>query len=313
MASISLSVQGPSVLSSEWTDLARRVEDAGFDTLYVSDHPGSGSSPFVGLAAAAAATERIRLGTCVANAGLWEPLALATQVATLDRLSGGRAVLGLGAGHTAQEWRMLGRDMPSAVERVDRLIEVVDATRALLDGDQVTVRSRHVRLDGATLGGSNPIQANVPLLIGGNGRRVLGFASRVADIVGVTGLGSTLADGHTHRVEWNHEALTALFHRVRVDSDATDRKPSVEALVQHVELTDDIEASAHSLSEVVPGASAADLVRCPFLWIGSPHEIARRLCEFRDRWAITRYVVRHDRIREATRVMKALALLDDTT
>jgi alkanesulfonate monooxygenase SsuD/methylene tetrahydromethanopterin reductase-like flavin-dependent oxidoreductase (luciferase family) len=65
------------------------------------------------LAAAAAATSRIRLGTYVVNAGAREPLHLASEVATLDVVSGGRAVFGAGAGHTPAEWTMFGRPYPS--------------------------------------------------------------------------------------------------------------------------------------------------------------------------------------------------------
>lgn len=79
-----------------WLELARDVEAAGFQALYAAGHPGSTPSPFVTLAAAAAVTERIQLGTCVVNAGVWEPLALASEAATLEVVSGGRAVLGLG-------------------------------------------------------------------------------------------------------------------------------------------------------------------------------------------------------------------------
>lgn len=78
------------------------------------------ADPFVALAAAAAVTERIRLGTCVLNAGVWEPIPLATAVATVDLISQGRAVLGVGAGHTPQEWTARGVPFPGARDRVAR-------------------------------------------------------------------------------------------------------------------------------------------------------------------------------------------------
>lgn len=98
--SLRISVQATPESARSWTELARTVESAGFDGLYVADHLGSSCSPFVALAAAATVTRRIRLGTCVINAGAWEPVALASEVATLDLLSGGRCRLGIGAGHT---------------------------------------------------------------------------------------------------------------------------------------------------------------------------------------------------------------------
>jgi probable F420-dependent oxidoreductase len=180
--------------------LAAEVEAAGFDGLYVADHPGSTPAPFVALAAAAGATERIQLGTCVLNAGVWNPVALASEAATLDVVSGGRAVLGIGAGHTPDEWTSTGRPYPSPGERVGRMIELVKATEALLRGDPVSRRGDHFTLIHATLSDPRPVRDRIPLLIGGNGTRLLRFAAQHADIVGVTGLGRTLADGHRHEV-----------------------------------------------------------------------------------------------------------------
>ena len=103
MATFSLQVVPEN--AAEWLDTARRAEAAGFDTLLTADHPGSCATPFVALAAAAAVTTTIKLGSYVVNAGVREPMLLAADVATLDVVSGGRAVLGIGAGHTPAEWR----------------------------------------------------------------------------------------------------------------------------------------------------------------------------------------------------------------
>src|SRR5258708_37681291 len=89
--------------AAEWLDLAVKVEDLGFDALYVADHVGVAASPFTALAAAAVVTTTLRLGTYVLNCGIADPCALANEVATLDHLSNGRVVLGLGAGHTPAE------------------------------------------------------------------------------------------------------------------------------------------------------------------------------------------------------------------
>src|SRR5882724_8802882 len=102
-AMVTFSVAAQPAGAAEWLDLARRAESLGLDSLYVPDHPGTCASPFVALAAAAAVTTRLRLGSYVSNAGVREPILLASDVATLDVVSGGRAVLGLGAGHTPAE------------------------------------------------------------------------------------------------------------------------------------------------------------------------------------------------------------------
>jgi probable F420-dependent oxidoreductase len=250
------------------------------------------ASPFVALAAASVVTDRVRLGTCVLNAGLKEPLTLAAELATLDVLSGGRAIFGVGAGHTPMEWAMLGLEFPQAGERVDRLFELVGAVRLLLTGESVSTEGTHFRLQEAVFRGPHQIQGSIPLLVGGNGRRVLAFAAQRADIVGVTGLGRTLSDGHTHEAEWSRPALDATFNLIASEAKRLGRHPDIEALVQHVEIADDRERAASAIAQFVPGTSVEDILRAPFLWIGTPDQIASQVLASRERWGINRYVIR---------------------
>ena len=303
---IRVSVQGQLENSSRWLELAKAAEAGGFDTLYVADHPGTSPAPFVALAAAATVTERIRLGTCVLNAGRWEPLALASEVATLDVLSDGRALLGIGAGHTPAEWLMAGLEIPRPGLRVARLTEVAEAVRLLLTGDEISLSGVHVELKKAVLKQPRPIQDPIPLMIGGNGRNLLRFAATAADIVGVTGLGTLLGDGHSHEVDWRATTLDSTFDLIRLAAGTTGRTPSIEALVQHVEFTDDAEAHAHEIAKVIPGASGGDILASPFVWIGTPEEIALQLHEFEERWGVTRYVVREAALTQATEMLRLL-------
>lgn len=285
--------------------LATEVEHAGFDGLYVADHPGSGPAPFVALAAAAAVTERIQLGTCVLNAGIWDPVALASEVSTLDVVSGGRAVLGVGAGHTPQEWTATGRPFPSPGERVDRMVELVAATQALLDGEPVSHRGTHFTLVDAVLADPRALRDRVPLLVGGNGTRVLRFAAQRADVVGVTGLGRTLADGHRHEVDWSPSGLDRIVEIVRSTAELSGRRPQLEALVQHVEVTDDAPAAAARLTAHVPGASIDDLLDAPFVWIGTVEEIREKTHRYRTNLGIERYMVRAPAIRQVCDIFDA--------
>lgn len=287
-----MSVQGSPKDRAGWLALASEVEEAGLDGLYVYDHPASGPAPFVALAAAAAVTERIQLGTCVVNAGMWEPVQLASEIATLDVVSGGRAVLGVGAGHTPQEWTSTGRAYPSPGERVDRMEELIDTTVALLRGEHVSHRGRHFTLDDAVLTEPRIVRDRVPLLVGGNGTRVLRFGAQRADIVGVTGLGRTLADGHRHEVDWSPSGLSRIAGVVSAAAEASGNRPQIEALVQHVEITDDASAAAARLTAHVPGASVDDLLRAPFVWIGTVEEIRAKLRAHQTDLGIDRYVVR---------------------
>lgn len=298
-----MSVQGFPTDRASWLALAREVEGAGFDGLYVADHPGTVAAPFVALAAAAAVTDRIRLGTCVANAGMWEPVALANEIATLDLMSAGRAVLGVGAGHTPGEWTSAGRPFPSPGERVDRMIELVEATQALLAGATVSSKGSHFTLADAALVHPRPVQDLVPLLIGGNGERVLRFGAQHAERVGITGLGRTLADGHRHEVDWSESGLGRIFEIVVSAAEAVGRSPQIEVLVQHIEITDDAEAAAARVARHVHGASVDDLINSPFVWIGTIGQINERLRAHQVTWGIEHYMIRECTISEVGRIL----------
>jgi probable F420-dependent oxidoreductase len=282
----------PGTSARAWLDLAVRIEDLGFDALYVADHVGVAPSPFSALAAAAVATTTLRLGTYVLNCGVREPLALASDAASVDRLSGGRLVLGLGAGHTPSEWTMSGRAYPSAADRVGRLVEMVDVVAALLRGDVVTHHGRALDLDEAHLSEPRPVQSEIPLLIGGNGSRLLDFAGRRAAIVGLTGLGRTLDDGHRHEVDWRASAVDERIALVNRAAAPRPTAPVIDALVQHVEVTDDRAGAAARCAERILGASGRDVVAAPYVLVGSVDQIAEEVVAHRERWGITSYVVR---------------------
>ena len=158
---------------SEVREFARQVEDLGFDVLLAADHLG-GAAPFPLLAAAAAVTERLRLGTYVVNAPFWNPSMLAREFATVDVISGGRVEVGLGSGHMKSEFDAAGIPWEGFDARADRLA----ATIGELD-----------RLFGE--GGQKPLpvqRPRPPLLIGGTSDRLLRLAAEHADIVAFAGI-----------------------------------------------------------------------------------------------------------------------------
>lgn len=154
---IQVSVEAAPDDVESWTRLGRHCEELGCRALLVSDHPGIGPSPFVALAAAAGVTAELRLGSYVVNAGVRDRLLIASDVATLDVVSGGRADLGIGAGHTPAEWEMTGSSRPAPSERVQRLTTVAGSIRHLLHGETVAAADLGVLSD-VQLEGPRPVQ-----------------------------------------------------------------------------------------------------------------------------------------------------------
>jgi probable F420-dependent oxidoreductase len=176
-------VAGQADSAEQWTGLVRRAEETGYDVLLIPDTPNV-ISPFPALAMAAAVTSTIRLGTFVLNVPLRSPGSIAWDSAGLDRLSGGRFELGLGAGRPDghQDATRLGLPWGTPGERVNQLAESLHRVRAI-----------HADAAGAgasPFGGANhllPVQPKLPVMIAGGGRRMLGLAAREADIVAVAG------------------------------------------------------------------------------------------------------------------------------
>jgi probable F420-dependent oxidoreductase len=308
--SISFAVQGHPTTVDEWVGLARRAEALGFEALSTADHPGLTAAPFVALAVVAQVTARMQLAPSVINAAAWEPLALAAEVATLDVLSDGRAVLGIGAGHTPKEWTQVGKMYPSASERVEHLGTVVATVRRLLCGETVTVDRETVRLSEAGLGWPKPARDNVPVLMGGNGRRLVRLAAQHADILELTGLGRTLPDGHHHEANWSSDAVD---ERVRLLRQAGGPAVQVGALVQHVAITNDRAGAADAyrtqFAEVLPEHALPaldDILDTPFVLLGTEDEIVQQLQTHERRWGLNRYTTRADVLDEVGRVIERL-------
>lgn len=170
-----------------WAEAAPRwsaVEEMGFDHGWTFDHlvwGGLPESPWVGavptLAAAAARTSRIGLGTLVASPNFRHPYPFFRDVQALEAISDGRLLLGLGTGGDLDS-QVLGGEELSVKERVDRFQEFVDTLRLLRDGDHVTSEGRwFTTVDARTL----PGLTRTPYLVAANGPRSMRYAARAGD------------------------------------------------------------------------------------------------------------------------------------
>ncbi|ART71008.1 F420-dependent oxidoreductase [Mycobacterium dioxanotrophicus] len=274
----------------DFTEFAVGVEQSGFDVLTIPDHLVASMSPFVSAATACAVTSSLHTGTLVLNNDLRHPVDTARETASLAALSGGRFELGLGAGHMRSEYDAAGLKFDPGATRVDRLIESVEVIRPLLAGAAVDVDGAHycVRADAGQL--VAPPGVDVPLLIGGNGTRVLQLAGRAADIAGLAGF------SHSHdatEVRLTHFDPTGLLDRIGVVRDAAgDRFDAVElnALLQFVVHTADPAPTAAELAGPF-GVPADLLLESPFVLLGSYEQMAEALADRQRRFGISYWTV----------------------
>lgn len=175
--------------------IGEAAENAGWDGVFTWDHlafvwGAPAADPWITLAPIAAATSRVRIGTAVTPVARRRPQVLAHEVATLDVLSGGRVVFGAGLGGSVAEFAKFGEPTDAKV-RAAMLDEGLDVMRALWSGEEVTHRGQHYTVDGVTLA-PTPVQARVPVWIGGNRPASLRRAARwdgwLADSAAPTGI-----------------------------------------------------------------------------------------------------------------------------
>jgi F420-dependent oxidoreductase-like protein len=195
------------------SEIAVTAEESGFDSVWVMDHfyqiagVGPRTDPMLEaytlLGALAARTTRASLGTMVTGVTYRNPAMLAKEVTTLDVISGGRAILGIGAAWNDDEHTGYGFDFPAVGERMDRLDEALRICRAMFTEEAPSFAGRYYSID-AALNAPRPIRpSGVPILVGGSGeRRTLRLVARYADACNLFGDVATI--GHKLEVLDRH-------------------------------------------------------------------------------------------------------------
>lgn len=269
---------------------AREVEALGYEELYSYDHLGA-IDPFPPLVLAASATARLRVGPLVLNNEFHHPALLARTAATVDRMTGGRLVLGLGTGYDESEHESMGTPIRPPGPRVARFAESLAVLRALLDDGAVDHDGEHHRVHIADLG-VRPVQPRVPFLIGGHGRRVVGLAARYADIFqftgivhgpgGAPGVAGFAIDEVVERGRWLTEA-------------AGERDAAIErsALVQFAAVGPDAPGAEDLAARF--SLDAEVLAETPFVLSGSVEQVVDRVQRIRERTGTSHWVVRDPR------------------
>ncbi|WP_328368852.1 LLM class F420-dependent oxidoreductase [Streptomyces sp. NBC_00445] len=249
--------------AAEWRAKCRRAEELGYDVILVPDHLGM-VAPFPALVAAAEATERPRLGTFVLNAGFWNPTLLAREVATTNALTGGRLELGLGTGYVQAEHEAAGLPYGTPPARVDHLQHTVEELDRLLDAD-----------------------ARVPLMIGGNGDRMMRMTAEHPDIAAFTAARAVPGSTTGQLLPISPEDLdgrVALYRRL-----AAGRKEPAELnlLIQMVTVTEDRAEVVRPLIDRVPDLTLEQALDLPLLLVGTLEQITAQVRAQRERYGFS--------------------------
>jgi probable F420-dependent oxidoreductase len=176
---------------AEILNLARIADAEGWHCLWYADHymPNTGSEAikqgdfhecWAMLPAIAAVTERVRIGSLVSPTSVHHPAILANRAATIDHISNGRLVLGIGAGWQINEHRAYGIELEPAATRVDRFEEAIQIIRSLLSDQRTSFEGAHYSITDAPMD-PKPVQSPLPILVGTSSPRMLRITATHAD------------------------------------------------------------------------------------------------------------------------------------
>ncbi|HYI24198.1 MAG TPA: TIGR03621 family F420-dependent LLM class oxidoreductase [Thermomicrobiales bacterium] len=274
--------------SVEWAENARRIESYGYDTLSIPDHFLKVFSPTAALTAAACATTTLRMGIAVYDNDFRHPAVLAKETATLDVLSDGRLEMGIGAGWLKDEYDRTGIPFDPPATRVDRMIEAVHVIKGLWSDEPCTFNGRHYQITDLD-GWPKPIQRpHPPIMVGAGGKRLLSFAAREADIVGII---AQATPGGT--LDTPADTETVLADKVAwIRQEAGTRFESIELsmLIWNLAVTDHPGEGAERIGRESE-TSPEHVLESPYYLVGSVDTIADRLVELRERFGISYFKI----------------------
>jgi probable F420-dependent oxidoreductase len=273
---------------AEWAERARRIEAYGYDTLVIPDHFLKVFSPTAALMAAACATTTLRVGPAVFDNDFRHPAVLAKETATLDVLSDGRLEMGIGAGWLKDEYERTGIPFENAGTRVDRLIEAVAVIRGLWSDGPYSFQGQYYRITDLDNWPKPVQQPHPPLMIGAGGRRMLSFAAREADIIGIIAratTGGTLDTGGD-----TEQVLASKVELIRREAGGRFHEIELSMLIWNLAVTDRPEEAAERIARE-NGTTPENVLTSPYFLLGSVDGIVDRLIELRERFGISYFKI----------------------
>jgi probable F420-dependent oxidoreductase len=265
-----------------WADLARKAEDLGYDTLFMPDHFGDQLAPVPALMAAADATAQLKVGALVFDNDYKHPVVLAKELATIDVLSGGRLIVGIGAGWMQSDYDQSGIPMDPPGVRVTRMEEGIAVLKGCFAEGPFSFEGEHYTIAGYD-GLPTPAQAPPPFLIGGGAKRVLSIAAREAQIVGIN---PSIHSGHVDAAAARNGAADETDKKlgwVREAAGAGYADLEINMLQFAGILTDDRKGTAEMMAPLF-GLEPGEIDTYPHVCIGTVDEIAESLEMRRERW-----------------------------
>jgi probable F420-dependent oxidoreductase len=274
-----------------WQERLQRIEAWGYDSLFWTDHFGPQWEPVAALAAAAAVTKRLRVGSLVYGIDYRHPIVLAKAAATIQQLSGGRHEFGIGAGWMESDYREAGMRYDRAGLRIERLEEAIQIIRGSWSQDKTSFGGRHYTVKEAQAAVlPRPVAPRV--LIGGGGPKLLAVAGRHADIVGVT---PKVAEGRITAAAMQNATAERTLEKVRWVREAAaaaGRDPEAlewNTLVFVAAVTDDPKPLREMLAKNA-GMTVEQVMGSLLYLTGSAREVRDQLEQRRERFGVS-YVV----------------------
>ena len=257
------------------------------------DHFTEQLAPVPALQAVADATTTLRVGALVWDNDYKHPVVLAKELATIDLLSEGRLEIGIGAGWMISDYEQAGIPYDSAGVRIDRFIEGVAIIKAAMADGPFSHSGTHYNVANYN-GLPKPVQRPCPpILIGGGGKRVLSYAAREADIIGINGTMTAGVVGPDAISTMTAAAVTEKVDIVR--NAAGDRLADIEMNIRSffVKVTKDAAEATGTIDGVAQmiGVSAGMVEETPFALIGPPAKLVEDLIARRERWGFSYVIV----------------------
>jgi probable F420-dependent oxidoreductase len=286
-------VQIATLPAEGWTERVRRIESLGYSTLFVPDHFGPQWEPVATLAAVAAVTTRLRVGSLVYDVDYRHPVVLAKAAATTHLLSAGRHEFGIGAGWMETDYVEAGIPYDRPGVRISRLDEALQIIRSMWTREKTSFAGEHYQIREIARAVELPAGDVPRILIGGGGRRVLSLAGRYADIVGIN---PSLPEGRITRDSARELAPASVREKVRWVREAAERAGrdpdalELTTLAFVVGIAPDVSGLRRALAANT-GMSEAEVADCPLFLTGSPAELRDRLERRREQTGISYAVI----------------------